>query len=96
MRYEATGAVWAVDGGGWCFLTLPHDLTPGLRIVRGRKARAWGSMRVEVTLGPVTWRTSVFPDSKQGAFLLPLKAEVRRRAGVAVGDTVTVSFEVLF
>lgn len=96
MRYEVEGEVWATDGpGGWCFLTLPQDLTEGLRTVRGANTVAFGSMRVEVTLGGTTWRTSLFPDTRRGAFLLPLKADVRRRERIAPGDRVRVALEVL-
>jgi hypothetical protein len=36
----------------------------------------------------------VFPQ-KSGGYILPVKAEVRRRAGIAAGDEVTVSLEPL-
>jgi len=91
FRYEAECELWTSPGkGGWCFITLPRDWTSPLKVVRGSQAGAWGSMRVEATIGASTWRTSLFPDSKAGAFLLPIKAEVRRREGIAPGDRVRV------
>ena len=51
-------------------------------------------MRVEATIGGVSWRTSVFPQ-KSGGYILPVKADVRRRAGIAAGDEVTVELELL-
>lgn len=94
MIYEVEGEVWAYSGpGGWHFLTLPSELTQGLKTMRG-KSRAWGSMRVQVQLGDARWSTSLFPDTRSGAFLLPIKAEVRRREGVAAGDRVQVTIEV--
>ena len=51
-------------------------------------------MRVEVTVDDVTWRTSVFPQ-KNGGYLLPVKADVRRRANIAAGDEVTAKLELL-
>ena len=95
IRYEATGEVWVwVGQAAWHFLTLPPDVSEGVRAIRG-KGRGWGSVRVEATLGGTTWRTSIFPDRKSGAFLLPLKADVRAREGVGGGDTVSVTVEVL-
>ena len=44
-------------------------------------------MRVEVSLGTSTWRTSVFPDKARG-YVLPVKAAVRRREDLEVGDRV--------
>lgn len=94
MIYEVEGEVWAYSGaGGWHFLTLPSELTQGLKLMRG-KSRAWGSMRVNVRLGESRWSTSLFPDTRSGAFLLPIKSEVRRREGVEAGDRVQVAIEV--
>jgi hypothetical protein len=51
-------------------------------------------VRVAATIHGVTWRTSVFPQ-KSGGYILPIKAEVRRRAGVCAGDEVGVALELL-
>ena len=42
----------------------------------------------------MVWRTSVFP-IKAGGYFLPVKADVRRKAGIAAGDEVTVELELL-
>ena len=47
-------------------------------------------MRVEVSVGGQTWRTSVFPE-RAGSYVLPVKAAVRRKAGVDVGDAVELT-----
>ena len=55
----------------------------------------WSStVKVEAHIGEVVWRTSVFPLNK-GGYLLPIKAEVRRKADLAAGDEVTVELELL-
>ena len=41
-----------------------------------------------------SWRTSLFPQ-KSGGYILPVKKEVRRRAGIAAGDDVTVRLDLL-
>lgn len=87
MRYEFTTDVWRWDGGAaasWWFATVPADMSAGLKAMRG-KARGWGSVRVRAETGGVSWRTSLFP-SREGVFLLPVKAEVRRQAGVTPGE----------
>ena len=53
-----------------------------------------GDAPLEVTVDDVTWRTSVFPQ-KNGGYVLPVKADVRRRANIAAGDEVTVKLELL-
>jgi len=95
MRYEVEAEVWlyAGDKAAWHFLSLPAEMTDGIRGLRGPRV-GWGSLRVIATLGGTTWRTSIFPDAKSGAFILPLKADVRRRENVGAGDRVAVAVEI--
>jgi hypothetical protein len=51
-------------------------------------------VKVEASINGISWRTSVFPQ-KSGGYILPVKKEVRCRAGIAAGDDVTVSLELL-
>ena len=52
-------------------------------------------MRVEVTIGATTWRTSVFPDAKLGCFVLPMKKAVRRAEDLDVGESARIGLRVL-
>lgn len=94
MRYAFEAELWTVDGpGGWCFLTLPADVSEGLRALGGGKMRPFGSLAVVATVGGSTWRTSLFADRKRGAFLLPVKAAVRAKERIAAGDRVAAAVE---
>ena len=57
------------------------EVTAGIR-------RGFGSVRVAVTIGATSWRTSIFPDSKTGAYLLPVKNAVRAAEHLETGDEV--------
>ena len=57
------------------------------------RAGGFGSVRVEVVCGSTTWRTSVFPDSDRGCYVLPLKKAVRTAEGIEVGRPVTLTVE---
>jgi hypothetical protein len=74
---------------GLAFLTLPADVGDDVRLVSG-PPRGLGSVRVEVTLGGTTWRTSVFPDKARG-YVLPVEAAVRRSEALELDDRVTVT-----
>jgi len=52
-------------------------------------------VRVEVTIGATTWRTSLFPDSKRQTYVLPVKKDVRRREGLVAGAAAGVDLEVI-
>jgi len=86
--------VWTSDNGTWHFLTVPAEQSDEIRAHCLAAMRGFRSARVEATIGDVTWRTSVFP-MKSGGYFLPVKADVRRRAGIAAGDVVTVRLELL-
>lgn len=88
--------IWTGAGGSWHFVTVPEGPSAELRLESGAAGprRGFGSVRVEARINDVAWRTSVFPQ-KAGTYLLPVKADVRRRAGIAAGDEVRVSLELL-
>ena len=90
-----TSLLWIWKGeaaGRWYFLTIPEEQSGELRAQAFGSPRGFGSVRVECAIGDVRWRTSVFP-LNSGGYLLPVKAAVRRDAGIAAGDDVTVSIE---
>lgn len=76
---------------GWHFLFVPKKESAEIKKNFGARARGWRSLRVRVSLGKTTWDTSIFPDTRAGAYLLPLKAEVRKKEGVFARDKVSFS-----
>jgi len=85
---------WSGESATWHFLNIPEDQAQEIRAESLMRRGGFGSVRVEATIDDVTWRTSVFPQ-KSGGYLLPVKAEVRRRANIAEGDDVTLTLELL-
>ena len=77
--------------GSWYFITLPLNAADEIRATTER--RGFGSVRVRATIGESTWETSVFPDTKTGSFLLPVKAAVRLEQDIDNGDRVDVTVE---
>jgi hypothetical protein len=81
--------LWQHEGpDAWYFVTLPVGLAEEIRAER--EHRPFGSVPVRVTIGATTWTTSVFADKKSGSYLLPVKAEVRRKEHLDDGDSVDV------
>jgi hypothetical protein len=89
--------LWRHEGeAGWWFVTVPPAVGDDVRARSGAASRpGFGSVRVRVTVGATTWTTSVFPDSRRGAYLLPVKKAVRAREHLDDGDEVVVHLEVL-
>lgn len=87
--------IWRGEAAGrWYFITIPEEQSDQIRAQAFGAPRGFGSVRVEATIGDVNWRTSVFP-LNSGGYLLPVKAEVRKKAGIAAGDEVTVGLVLL-
>jgi hypothetical protein len=87
--------LWIYPGdAGWHFVTLPIDVSDEIRD-RTPPRRGFGSVRVEATVGEVTWKTSLFPQSKSGSFVLPVKKDVRRRNDLEPGDVARVQLTIL-
>ena len=70
------------------YATVPDEDAEAIRQAAKFVSDGWGVIPVEATIGGVRFTTSLFP--KDGTYLLPLKAAVRRRAGITVGDRVAV------
>ena len=87
--------VWSNDEGRMHFLSVPAELSDEIRAHAMTVRRGFGSVRVEVTLEGVTWRTSVFPSKSTGGYFLPVKIGVMRKADIAAGDEVTVELKLL-
>jgi Domain of unknown function (DUF1905) len=82
--------VWLTPGeAGWHFVTLPPE--PADEIRARRSGAPFGTVPVTVTVGATSWDTSLFADRKSASYLLPIKAEARRREGVAIGDRIMVT-----
>lgn len=89
-RYEFEAQMWADEGpGAWHFVTLPVELSERIRAVRSGNA----ARKVEARIGNSNWSTALFPHDD--AYVLPVKADVRRREAITVGDRVQASIEVL-
>lgn len=82
------------EPGSRHFLTLSLDVAEDVAFEAGPRG-GFGSVRVEVSIGRSTWRTSLFPDSKAGTFVLPVKKPVRQANGLHAGDTCEVRLEVV-
>jgi len=102
---ELTAPLWIWQGeasGRWHFITIPDEQAGEFRAEAFGNRRGFGSVRVRCSIEPsgsdgetaVEWLTSVFP-TKGGGYLLPVKAAVRNKAGLAEGDQVKLAIELI-
>nr|WP_042191419.1 DUF1905 domain-containing protein [Kibdelosporangium sp. MJ126-NF4]CEL20071.1 hypothetical protein [Kibdelosporangium sp. MJ126-NF4]CTQ97295.1 hypothetical protein [Kibdelosporangium sp. MJ126-NF4] len=98
MIIDFDAELWLWDARrneSWTFVSVPIDVSEEIREITAGPRRGFGSVRVNVTVGATAWRTSIFPDSKEGCYVLPVKRAVRKAEALDVGDTVSVRIELV-
>jgi Domain of unknown function (DUF1905) len=89
-RFTSELFVWSGGQANWYFIRMPVKQSKELREHMDGLTNGFGSIRVEVTVEESTWRTSVFPESATGSYLLPVKKQIRKAAEIEEGDPVEV------
>ncbi|MDV6237709.1 DUF1905 domain-containing protein [Leptospira ellisii] len=91
-----TAKVWVYPGkGGWHFLTLSSAASKEVRsVVSG--SSAWGMISVLAQIGNTGWRTSIFPEKNSPKYVLPLKADVRKKEKILPNQKIRASITIEF
>ena len=74
----------------WYFVSVDAQTAAEIRYAAMGRIGGFGSVRVTAQVGATVWQTSLFPHRESGGFILPMKADVRKRQGLAVGEQVEV------
>ena len=105
--YKITNELWTWTSenrrGNFHFLSVPEDVGEEIRahaaVTRLELGlppkRGWGAVKVEATIGETVWQTSIFPGIDESAYVLPVKASVRKAEGIVAGNQVNCKLELL-
>ena len=86
---KVKGKIWKYRGiGGWHFVTINKTTSARIMSMNKMPRRGFGSIRVKVKIGTTEWKTSIFP-TKERTYLLAIKADVRKKEGIDIGDKIT-------
>lgn len=89
MDVEFSGEIWFWKGPApWYFIAVPEEESLDLEATSTVVSYGWGMIPVTVQIGATEWETSLFP--KDGRYIVPVKAAVRRAEELELGDTVAV------
>jgi len=92
IQYGFVSKPWKYDGpGGWIFVSLPKKLSDEIRETFKKEEAAWGRLKASARIGATVWQTAIWFDRKASTYLLPLKAEIRKKEKVEVGMRIDVS-----
>jgi hypothetical protein len=93
MIIEFTGRIWLWKGPApWFFVTMPAKQSRELKAVSGLVTYGWGVIPVHVQIGKTEFITSLFP--KDGRYLVPIKASVRKAENLEEGGSVAIRLEI--
>ena len=93
MFIEFNGEIWYWHGPAqFYFVTVPVEQCSGLKAISGFVTYGWGMIPADVRIGATGWKTSLFP--KDGRYIVPIKASVRKVENLEIGDNVAVWLEV--
>ncbi len=97
--YTVVGPAWLWHPeppakGSWYFLRIDGDIAAEIRFLSFGGGPGFGSVPVWATIGATRWRTSLFRASTLGGYLLPLKADVRKRENIIEGTSITAQIEI--
>ena len=72
----------------WHFITVPEPECAELEATSAFVSYGWGMIPVTAHIGRSDWATSLFP--KDGQYIVPVKAAVRKAERIEIGAVVTV------
>ncbi|OKI56056.1 DUF1905 domain-containing protein [Micromonospora sp. CB01531] len=89
MDLEFSGELWFWRGPApFHFVTVPDEQCGALEAASAAVTYGWGMIPVAARIGGTGWRTSLFP--KDGRYIVPVKASVRKAEELEVGEVVAV------
>lgn len=91
IKYEFTAKPWQhLSPGGWYFISIPKELAKEIRGNFKWQEEGWGRLKAAARIKDTEWETAIWFDTKMGTYLLPLKAKVREKVKLKVGENIKV------
>ena len=89
LRYAFKAKPWQYIGpGGWHFVSLPKNVAKEIRDILKSEEQGWGRLKVFAKIGNCEWETAIWFDTKMNTYLLPLKAEIRKKENLMIDKEV--------
>jgi len=93
VTIEFAGEVWYWRGPApFFFVTVPAEESRRIKEIESMVTYGWGMIPVSARIGKTEWKTALWP--KDGRYILPIKAHVRRAESIAEGDLVAAWLQV--
>ena len=91
IQYDFTATLWQQPStGGWHFVSLPEETSSEIRVLLRTSEEGWGRLKATAKIGNTEWKTAIWFDTKRNTYLLPVKAAVRNKEALDLGNEITV------
>lgn len=92
VKYEIISKMWKSPGkGGWYFVAFSAEISKEIRAHFQWQEEGWGRMKISAQISDLQWKTSIWFDSKHELYVLPIKADIRKKFKLEDGDEVNVT-----
>lgn len=93
MSIEFTGDIIYWRGPSpFYFVAIPQEQSDDIKAISHLVTYGWGVIPVTVQIGKTEWTTSLFP--KDGVYLVPIKAIIRKAEKLDEGDVVDIYLKI--
>src|SRR5690554_2114022 len=93
MNFRFSGDIWYWRGPApFHFVSVPQEACEVIKLASGFLTYGWGMIPVKARIGDTEWLTSMWP--KDGGYILPIKAAIRKQQGLSEHDVVEVELVV--
>ncbi|GAA4768921.1 MULTISPECIES: DUF1905 domain-containing protein [Flavobacterium] len=92
IKYDFSAKIWQYNGpNGWHFVSLPQEISKEIRENLKWQEEGWGRLKATAKIGSVEWKTAIWFDTKQNTYLLPLKADIRKKCKLEKDQRISIS-----
>jgi len=83
LQWQFTASVWKYNSTkAWYFISLPIEISKEIRENLKWQEEGWGRLKANAKIGNSEWKTSIWFDTKQNTYLLPVKSEIRVKESI--------------
>lgn len=95
IKYEFKTEMWRHSSpGGWYFVSLPKMMSKEIRENHKWQEEGWGRMKALAQIAALKWETAIWFDTKKDTYILPIKAEIRKKSNLEINNKIEMSISI--
>lgn len=95
VPYSFEAKVWKHNSpAAWYFVSVSKNISEEIRILFQKWEEGWGRLKCQAQIGNTLWETAIWYDTKHQAYILPLKAEIRRKERIEMDELISVTIRI--